>query len=199
MADMNVAYSPEHGLGEEQSIWFKLTPLLNQENPMQVLMALSDKVWGRHPHQFEEPAGRPPERAGPCRARARVERRQLHQIFRRAQADLRQEHDHRRRRALAENPGAAAAGVPPEHVRGVLPLSDGRHSRQDGALEEILRDRRNRRDGRGNLDARRRHGVQGAVRPRHAVQSAFRVQAGEDLHRRDEPQVDPPQERARRA
>ena len=46
MADMNVAYSPEHGLGEEQSIWFKLTPLLNQENPMQVLMALSDKYGG---------------------------------------------------------------------------------------------------------------------------------------------------------
>src|SRR6516165_6612739 len=46
MADMNVAYSPAHGLGEEQSIWFKLTPLLNQENPMQVLMALSDKYGG---------------------------------------------------------------------------------------------------------------------------------------------------------
>ncbi len=46
MADMNVAYSPEHGLGEEQSIWFKLTPLLNQENPMQVLMALSEKYGG---------------------------------------------------------------------------------------------------------------------------------------------------------
>ena len=41
MADMTVAYSPSHGLGEEQSIWFKLTPSLNQENPMQVLMALS--------------------------------------------------------------------------------------------------------------------------------------------------------------
>ena len=46
MADMTVAYSPAHGLGEEQSIWFKLTPLLNQENPMQVLMALSDKYGG---------------------------------------------------------------------------------------------------------------------------------------------------------
>ncbi len=46
MADMTVAYSPSHGLGEEQSIWFKLTPLLNQENPMQVLMALSEKYGG---------------------------------------------------------------------------------------------------------------------------------------------------------
>ncbi len=46
MADMTVAYSPSHGLGEEQSIWFKLTPLLNQENPMQVLMALSGKYGG---------------------------------------------------------------------------------------------------------------------------------------------------------
>ncbi|MGC1711721.1 MAG: cytochrome P450, partial [Methyloceanibacter sp.] len=43
---MTVAYSPSHGLGEEQSIWYKLTPLLNQENPMQVLMALSDKYGG---------------------------------------------------------------------------------------------------------------------------------------------------------
>ena len=46
MAEMTVAYSPTHGLGEEQSIWFKLTPLLNQENPMQVLMALSEKYEG---------------------------------------------------------------------------------------------------------------------------------------------------------
>ena len=46
MADMTVAYSPSHGLGEEQSVWFKLTPLLNQENPMQVLAALSDKYNG---------------------------------------------------------------------------------------------------------------------------------------------------------
>jgi len=46
MAEMTVAYSPSHGLGEEQSIWFKLTPLLNQENPMQVLMALSEKYGG---------------------------------------------------------------------------------------------------------------------------------------------------------
>jgi cytochrome P450 len=43
---MTVAYSAAHGLGEEQSIWFKLTPLLSQENPMQVLMALSDKYGG---------------------------------------------------------------------------------------------------------------------------------------------------------
>ena len=49
MADMNVAYSPEHGLGEEQSIWFKLTPLLNQENPMQVLMALSENMGASSP------------------------------------------------------------------------------------------------------------------------------------------------------
>ena len=43
---MTVAYSPIHGLGEEQSIWFKLTPLLSQENPMQVLMALSERHGG---------------------------------------------------------------------------------------------------------------------------------------------------------
>lgn len=43
---MSVAYSYSHGLGEEQSIWFKLTPLLNQENPMKVLMDLSEKYGG---------------------------------------------------------------------------------------------------------------------------------------------------------
>jgi len=46
MADMTVAYSPSHGLGEEQSIWFKLSSLLNQENPMQVLSWLSEKYGG---------------------------------------------------------------------------------------------------------------------------------------------------------
>lgn len=43
---MSVAYSASHGLGEEQSIWFKLTPLMSQENPMQVLMSLADKYGG---------------------------------------------------------------------------------------------------------------------------------------------------------
>lgn len=43
---MTVAYSHAHGLGDEQSIWFKLTPLLNQDNPMQVLMNLSAKYGG---------------------------------------------------------------------------------------------------------------------------------------------------------
>jgi len=43
---MSVAYSASHGLGDEQSIWFKLTPLMNQDNPMQVLMRLSDKYGG---------------------------------------------------------------------------------------------------------------------------------------------------------
>ncbi|MEJ2516859.1 MAG: cytochrome P450 [Methyloceanibacter sp.] len=46
MADMTVAYSPSHGLGEEDSIWFKLSALLNQEDPMQVLMALCEKYKG---------------------------------------------------------------------------------------------------------------------------------------------------------
>ena len=64
---------------------------------------------------------------------------------------------------------------------------------------KIRLDRRDHRDGGGDLDARRRDGVQGAVRPRDAVQSAFRLRPGQDLHRRDEPQVDPAQERARRA
>ena len=43
---MSVAYSHSHGLGDEQSIWFKLTPLMNQDNPMQILMNLSKKYGG---------------------------------------------------------------------------------------------------------------------------------------------------------
>ena len=199
MADMNVAYSPEHGLGEEQSIWFKLTPLLNQENPMQVLMALSDKYGGVIPINLKNQ--RVILLSEPAHAqRVLVDNADnytkyfdgLRPIFGKSMITV--------DGALWQKIRApAAASVPPEHVRGVLPLSDGRHPRQDGALEEILRDRRDHRDGRGDLDARRRHGVQGAVRPRDAVQSAFRVQAGQDLYRRDEPQVDPPEERARPA
>ena len=189
MADMTVAYSPSHGLGEEQSIWFKLTPLLNQENPMQVLMALSDKYGGVIPINLKNQRIMLLVRAGACRARAGVERRQLRQIFRRAAPHLRQEHDHRRRRAVAEDPRAPAARLPSADVRGLLPLSDVGDRLEDGALGEVRLDRRDHRDGGGDLDARRRDGVQGAVRPRDAVQPAFRVRPGQDLYRRDEPQV----------
>ena len=43
---MSVAYSHAHGLGDEQSVWFKLTPLMNQDNPMELLMRLADKYGG---------------------------------------------------------------------------------------------------------------------------------------------------------
>ncbi len=44
---MSEAYAQFLEHGEEQSIWFKLTPLLAQdENPMQVLMQLADKYGG---------------------------------------------------------------------------------------------------------------------------------------------------------
>ena len=43
---MTVAYSHDHGLGEEQSIWFKLSALMNQKDPMQLLMRLADKYGG---------------------------------------------------------------------------------------------------------------------------------------------------------
>lgn len=49
MVDMTVTYAPSHGLGEEQSVWFKLTPLLAQENPMQMLLRLTDKYNGVMP------------------------------------------------------------------------------------------------------------------------------------------------------
>ncbi len=46
---MTTAYSHAHGLGDEQSIWFKLTPLMNSDNPMQLLMRLADKYGGAIP------------------------------------------------------------------------------------------------------------------------------------------------------
>ena len=51
-------------------------------------------------------------RARALQARAGHQGRRLHQVFRRPEADLRQVDDHQRRRALAEDPHAAAAGVP---------------------------------------------------------------------------------------
>jgi cytochrome P450 len=46
---MTTGYSHAHGLGDEQSIWFKLTPLMNSDNPMQLLMRLADKYGGAIP------------------------------------------------------------------------------------------------------------------------------------------------------
>lgn len=43
---MTAVYSATHGLGEEQSIWFKLTPLLAQNDPMRTLMQLAEKYGG---------------------------------------------------------------------------------------------------------------------------------------------------------
>ena len=41
---MNVAESHTYQLGEEQSVWFALTPLLKDpENPMQMLLKMSEK------------------------------------------------------------------------------------------------------------------------------------------------------------
>ncbi|MEZ5774310.1 MAG: cytochrome P450 [Hyphomicrobiaceae bacterium] len=40
-------YAPSHGLGDENSIWFKLTPLLKgPENPMEVLIKMSERYGG---------------------------------------------------------------------------------------------------------------------------------------------------------
>ena len=143
------------------------------------------------PDQPGEPAHRAADRPRALQVRARHQGRFLHQVLRRPEADLRQVDDHQRRRALAEDPHAAAAGVPPRHVRRVHPLLPRRHPHQDGHLGASREVGRDDRDGGADLDARRRHDLQGAVRPRHAVQSALRVQVREDLHRRDEPQGDP--------
>ena len=196
---MTAPVSHIHQLGEESSVWFKLTPLLKgPEQPADHPHADGGALRRRHPRQHGQPAHRAADRARALQARAGHQGRRLHQVFRRPEADLRQVDDHPRRRAVAEDPHAAAAGVPPRHVRRVHPLFPGRHPHQDGHLGEARPDRRDRRDGRADLDARRRHDLQGAVRPRHAVQPALRLQVREDLHRRDEPQVDPPQEGGRR-
>ena len=86
----------------------------------------------------------------------------------------------------------------PDMFAEYIPYFLARHPHQDGHLGEARPDRRDGRDGGADLDARRRHDLQGAVRPRDAVQPALRVQVREDLHRRDEPQGDPPEEGGRR-
>ena len=187
------------------SAWRGILCLVHADAPAQGAQQPADDPYAdggplrrRHPRQHGQPAHRAADRARALQARAGHQGRRLHQVFRRPEADLRQVDDHPRRRALAENPHAAAAGVPPRHVRRVHPLLPGRHPHQDGQLGQARPERRDGGDGGADLDARRRHDLQGAVRPRDAVQSALRVQVREDLHRRDEPQVDPPQEGGRR-
>ena len=48
------------GLGEESSIWFKLTPLLNgdPDNPMRILMQMMRALRRRDPGQHRQPARR---------------------------------------------------------------------------------------------------------------------------------------------
>src|SRR6476469_5390365 len=145
MADMTVAYSPSHGLGEEQSIWFKLTPLLNQENPMQVLMALSDKYGGVIPINLKN--------------------QRIILLSEPAHAE----------RVLVSN-----ADNYTKYFDGLRPIFGRIMITIDGALGRIRRDRRDHRNGRRNLDARRRNGLQGFVRSRDAVQSAFHFQSGQD-------------------
>ena len=46
MAVAEMQENKSHELGEEQSIWFKLTPLLKGKNPMQVVMQMCEKYGG---------------------------------------------------------------------------------------------------------------------------------------------------------
>ena len=46
---MSVAYSHAHGLGDEESVWFKLMPLMSQDEPMAVLGRLAEKYNGVMP------------------------------------------------------------------------------------------------------------------------------------------------------
>ena len=46
VAEAEAQQNKSHELGEEQSIWFKLTPLLKGKNPMQVVMQMCEKYGG---------------------------------------------------------------------------------------------------------------------------------------------------------
>ena len=131
--EMTAPASHIHQLGEESSVWFKLTPLLKgPNNPLTILMTDGGALRRRHPRQHGQPAHRAADRSRALQARAGHQGRRLHQVLRRPEADLRQVDDHPRRRAVAEDPHAAAAGVPPRHVRRVHPLFPRRHPHQDG-------------------------------------------------------------------
>jgi len=49
VAEAEAQQNKSHELGEEQSIWFKLTPLLKGKNPMQVVMQMCEKYGGVFP------------------------------------------------------------------------------------------------------------------------------------------------------
>jgi hypothetical protein len=197
MADMTVAYSPSHGLGEEQSIWFKLTPLLNQENPMQVLMALSDKYGGVIPINLKN------QRVMLLSEPAHAERVLV------SNADNYVKYFDGLRPIFGKSM-ITVDGALWQRIRAPQQPSFHPHMFEDdfpylmSAIDsKMARWAKFASTGRPSRWWRTwtlaAEMVQGAVRPRDAVQPAFRVQAGQDLHRRDEPQVDPPQERARPA
>ena len=49
---MTAPVSHVHQLGEESSVWFKLTPLLKgPNNPLTILMTDGGALWRRHPRQ----------------------------------------------------------------------------------------------------------------------------------------------------
>ncbi|MDR2861210.1 MAG: hypothetical protein LBV07_01490, partial [Syntrophobacterales bacterium] len=74
------------------------------------------------------------------------------------------------------DPDAAAAGLPSRHVRGIHPILPDGDPLQDGHLGGPRSFRRERRNGRADVDACRRHDLQGSVRPANAIQSARRLQ-----------------------
>ncbi|GJL99185.1 MAG: hypothetical protein DHS20C07_08650 [Methyloligella sp.] len=54
MSVADVQKEKSHDLGEEQSIWFKLTPLLKGANPMQVVMHMCEKYGGVIPINLKD-------------------------------------------------------------------------------------------------------------------------------------------------
>ncbi len=54
MSVADVQTQQSHDLGEEQSIWFKLTPLLKGSNPMQVVMHMCEKYGGVIPINLKD-------------------------------------------------------------------------------------------------------------------------------------------------
>ena len=93
---METTASHTLGLGEELSIWFKLTPLLrgDPDNPMRILMHMMERYGPVLPVNMAQPTRRAGFGTGILQARARHQGGQLRQIFRRAEAYLRQIDDH---------------------------------------------------------------------------------------------------------
>lgn len=186
---MTTAASHAQGLGDENSIWFKLTPLLrgDPENPMRILMHMTERygpvipvnlanqriVFISEPEYFKHVLVTKVDNyvkyfdgLKPIFGKSMITNDgALWQKIRMPQQP-------------AFHPDMFAEYIP-YFVKAIQAKMD--------IWAKLAKTGESLRDGRANLDARRRYDLQGPVRSGYAVQSARRLQMCEDLHRRDEP------------